>query len=127
MISSLAPAGTDHLDDAGIARLARAALFVLFSYVFLANAWLGDDAYITFRVVWNFIHGYGLTFNPDERVQAYTHPLWMLVLAAAHGVTREFFFTATVLSWALHRRRRGARALARTLPRAALLVAWLVS
>ncbi len=128
MISSLAPAGTDHLDDAGIARLARAALFVLFSYVFLANAWLGDDAYITFRVVWNFIHGYGLTFNPDERVQAYTHPLWMLVLAAAHGVTREFFFTATFLSWAFS---IAAVAVlvrwARTLPRAALLVAWLVS
>jgi arabinofuranosyltransferase len=124
----MAPAGTDHLDDAGIARLARAALFVLFSYVFLANAWLGDDAYITFRVVWNFIHGYGLTFNPDERVQAYTHPLWMLVLAAAHGVTREFFFTATVLSWAFS---IAAVAVlvrwARTLPRAALLVAWLVS
>ncbi len=111
-----------------LARLARAALFVLFTYVFLANAWLGDDAYITFRVVWNFVHGYGLTFNPDERVQAYTHPLWMLVLAAAHVVTREFFFTATVLSWAFS---IAAVAVlvrwARTLPRAALLVAWLVS
>ena len=128
MISSLVPAGADRLDDAGIARMARASLFVLFSYVFLANAWLGDDAYITFRVVWNLIHGYGITFNPDERVQAYTHPLWMLVVAAAHGVTREFFFTATFLSWAFS---IAAVAVlvrwARTLPRAALLVAWLVS
>ena len=66
---------------------------LLFTYVFLANAWMGDDAYITFRSVWNFVHGYGLTFNPDERVQAYTHPLWMLVVSAAHFVTREFFFT----------------------------------
>jgi arabinofuranosyltransferase len=128
VISSLAPVGADRLDDGRIAGLARAALFVLFSYVFLANAWLGDDAYITFRVVWNFIHGYGITFNPDERVQAYTHPLWMLVLAGAHSVTREFFFTATFLSWAFS---IAAVAVlvrwARTLPRAALLVAWLVS
>ncbi len=66
----------------------------VFTYLFLANSWLGDDAYITFRVVWNFLHGYGPVFNPGERVQAYTHPLWMLVISAAYGVTREFFFTA---------------------------------
>ena len=35
-------------------------------------------------------------FNPGERVQAYTHPLWMLVMSAAHAVTRDFFFTAQV-------------------------------
>ena len=60
---------------------------------------MGDDAHITFRTVWNFVHGYGLTYNPDERVQAYTHPLWMLAITAAHFVTREFFFTVTALSW----------------------------
>ena len=70
-----------------------------FTYLFLANSWLGDDAYITFRVVWNFLHGYGPVFNPGERVQAYTHPFWMLVLSAAHGVTREFFFTALAVSY----------------------------
>lgn len=77
-----------------------AVLVAAFTYLFLANAWLGDDAYITFRVVWNVLHGYGLVFNPGERVQAYTHPLWMLLLAAAHGITREFFFTALALSYA---------------------------
>jgi arabinofuranosyltransferase len=71
----------------------------VFTYLFLANSWLGDDAYITFRVVWNFLHGYGPVFNPGERVQAYTHPLWMLVLSAAHGITREFFFTALAVSY----------------------------
>jgi hypothetical protein len=30
---------------------------IVFTYVFLANAWLGDDAYITFRVVDNFVCG----------------------------------------------------------------------
>ena len=75
----------------------RAALLLIFTYTYLANAWVGDDAYITFRTVWNFVHGFGLTFNPDERVQAYTHPLWMLVISAAHFVTREFFFTQNVV------------------------------
>ncbi len=80
-------------------RLSEAFLIASFTYIFLANAWLGDDAYITFRVVWNFLHGYGPVFNPGERVQAYTHPLWMLVLTTAHAATREFFFTALVLSY----------------------------
>jgi hypothetical protein len=44
------------------------------------SAWLCDDAYITLRTVANFCHGLGLTWNPDERVQTYTHPLWMLAL-----------------------------------------------
>jgi arabinofuranosyltransferase len=68
--------------------------------VFLANAWLGDDAYITFRAVWNLLHGYGPVFNPGERVQAFTHPLWFLVMTAAHAITRDFFFTSLAVSYA---------------------------
>jgi len=96
--NAIRPTGTS-VHDAGTVRFVRASLLVLFTYVFLANAWMGDDAHITFRSVWNFVHGYGLTYNPDERVQAYTHPLWMFVIAAAHLLTREFFFTVTALSW----------------------------
>lgn len=81
--------------------LITGAFLVIFTYVFLANAWIGDDAYITFRVVDNFINGYGLTFNPDERVQAYTHPLWMLVLSAAYAVTSNLFYTTLALSYVL--------------------------
>jgi arabinofuranosyltransferase len=51
-----------------------AAFVIVFS-----RAWVTEDAYITFRVVDNFIHGYGLRWNIDERVQVYTHPLWMLL------------------------------------------------
>lgn len=121
------PAGAGARDP-DTTRLVRAALLVLFTYVFLANAWVGDDAQITFRAVWNFVHGYGLTFNPDERVQAFTHPLWALVIAAVHFFTREFFVTVTALSWVfdvaagvvLLRRARGLRS-------AVLMVAWLLS
>lgn len=79
--------------------LLTGGFLVIFTYVFLANAWIGDDAYITFRVVDNFINGYGLTFNPDERVQAYTHPLWMLMLSAAYAVTSDLFYTTLAISY----------------------------
>ena len=45
--------------------------------------------YITFRTARNFWNGRGLTWNPDERVQAYTHPLWMFVAVIAYGVSHE--------------------------------------
>jgi len=71
------------------------ALFALgFIYVLVVNAWVVDDAYITFRTVDNFVNGYGLTWNVDERVQVYTHPLWMFVITLLHLITTEFFFTS---------------------------------
>ena len=66
--------------------------------VLIRRAGISDDAYITFRTVDNFINGYGLTWNPGERVQTYTHPLWMLLLSGAYALTRELFWTSTILS-----------------------------
>src|SRR5688500_17632548 len=80
--------------------LVTGCLLAVFTYVFLANAWIGDDAYITFRVVDNFVNGYGLTFNPGDRVQAYTHPLWMLLLSAVYVVTSNLFYTTLAVSYA---------------------------
>lgn len=70
---------------------------LLLAAVITARAWLSDDAYITFRVVENAIDGRGLTWNPDERVQAYTHPLWLFLLIAGRAITGELFYTATLL------------------------------
>ncbi len=50
----------------------------MFLYIF-AQSWVSEDAYITFRVIDNFVQGYGLRWNITERVQAYTHPLWLLL------------------------------------------------
>lgn len=63
-------------------------------YVLVVNAWVVDDAYITFRTVDNFVHGHGLRWNLDERVQVYTHPLWLMVMTAVYFVTREEFFSS---------------------------------
>src|SRR5262245_36279451 len=76
-------------------------LAVVFSILLIRTAWVCDDAYITFRTVDNLIHGYGARWNVAERVQSYTHPLWMLLLAAVELVTREPYFTSIVLSLAL--------------------------
>jgi hypothetical protein len=50
--------------------------------------WVGDDAFISFRYVRNFVQGHGLVYNPGERVEGYTDFLWLLLLApfAALGV-----------------------------------------
>ena len=83
-----------------VARL-RLAAFGLYGFLLTASAWIHDDAYITFRTVDNFVHGLGLTWNPAERVQAFTHPLWMMLHAALYAVTREIYFTSLALSIAL--------------------------
>ncbi|ARU61400.1 hypothetical protein CBW65_10595 [Tumebacillus avium] len=70
-------------------------------WVVVRCAWVSDDAYITFRTVDNLLHGYGLTWNVGERVQAYTHPLWMFLMAVLAGVTGEVFLTSIGLSVAV--------------------------
>ena len=47
-------------------------LFIILIVVIIINAWLCDDAYISFRVVKNFVNGYGLRWNIFERVQVFT-------------------------------------------------------
>jgi hypothetical protein len=51
-------------------KLVLGVLLAAFAALVVRNAWLSDDAYITFRTVDNFIHGYGLTWNVAERVQS---------------------------------------------------------
>ena len=55
-----------------------AAWLGMFFFIF-ATSWVSEDTYITFRVIDNFVQGYGLRWNVTERVQVYTHPLWLLL------------------------------------------------
>lgn len=82
-------------------KLAGTFFLTLFLIVAIRTAWVCDDAFITFRTVDNFIHGYGLRYNIDERVQTYTHPLWMFCLSLACFVTREYYYTVIVLTIAI--------------------------
>lgn len=74
-----------------MAMLAAAAML-------LGTAWIGDDAFITLRVIDNFVHGFGLRYNVIERVQVFTHPLWLLFLTPFYALTREAMVTTMLIS-----------------------------
>ena len=76
----------------------RILTFLISTYAIVMFAWVGDDAQITLRQVWNFVQGYGITFNIQDRVQAFTHPLWFLILSSASFITQELYFTTLILS-----------------------------
>ena len=80
-----------------VSGLGLALLFI----AIVRTAWVCDDSYITFRTVDNFVHGYGLVWNAGERVQAYTHPLWLAVMTLPYVFTREPYYTSLTLSIAL--------------------------
>jgi arabinofuranosyltransferase len=88
-------------------RFVTGFLVLLFGLFLIRNAWVSDDAYITFRTIENFLAGYGIGYNPFLRVQAYTHPLWMFLLSILYfiqvkilslGGNTGLYFLVTFLS-----------------------------
>ncbi|MEM9695561.1 MAG: hypothetical protein AAGA56_23655, partial [Myxococcota bacterium] len=69
-------------------------------YIVARDAWLGDDAYISFRTADNFIHGHGLRWNVAERVQAYTNPLWLFLVIPLYALSGNVGLSALALSGA---------------------------
>jgi arabinofuranosyltransferase len=69
--------------------------------VVLKSAWVCDDAFITLRTIDNLVHGHGLRWNVSERVQSYTHPLWLWVMTPIYAVVRSGYFTAILASLAV--------------------------
>ena len=77
--------------------LVAGALAVYLTLV-LRTAWVTDDAFISLRTVDNFLHGYGLRWNVSERVQAYTHPLWLFALIGVNALWHDPFYSTLALS-----------------------------
>lgn len=77
------------------------SLLTLACFIFLKTAWIGDDAAISLRYVLNAIHGFGLRFNVDERVQAFTHPLWVFLLIGLRFIIPNVFYVTFFLSISL--------------------------
>ena len=73
------------------------AALVFYALVVLQNAWLCDDAFVTFRTADNFLNGHGLTWNADERVQAFTNPLWLFAISFCYFLSGEIYYTSIVL------------------------------
>ncbi|MBI5933965.1 MAG: hypothetical protein HY867_09680 [Chloroflexi bacterium] len=45
---------------------------------------LFDDAMISMRYAYNLAHGFGPVWNPGERVEGFTNPLWVGIMALVH-------------------------------------------
>lgn len=48
------------------------------------TAWTADDARIAYRAVAQLEHAGQLVWNPGERVQVFTSPLWVVILTGLH-------------------------------------------
>ena len=59
-----------------------------------------DDAFINFRYADNLARGLGAVFNPGERVEGFSSPSWMLVMAAVHALRLPAPGTAMILGLA---------------------------
>ncbi|MBY0408118.1 MAG: hypothetical protein K2Q01_10535, partial [Rickettsiales bacterium] len=75
------------------------ALWLAASLYILLSSWVSEDAYITLRVVDNFFRGYGLRWNVHERVQVYTHPLWLLLHIPLRVFIPNLFIVSIVLNF----------------------------
>lgn len=76
-------------------------IFAVYIVILLRSAYVNEDAYITMRTVDNFVNGYGLRWNVAERVQTFTHPLWLILVTGIYFFTREAFYTLIFLSFAI--------------------------
>lgn len=79
----------------------RLLAFLLVMAVVVKAAWLCDDSFITMRSVDNLLHGRGLTWNPGERVQVFTHPLWFGVLVVADLLSPSGYWAVLLASLAV--------------------------
>jgi arabinofuranosyltransferase len=81
-----------------LSRSLKALLLILFISVWTFEFWVGDDAFITFRSVENWTMGRGPVWNLHEKVQAFTHPLWFLLLTFFRSFLSNSYVASFVLS-----------------------------
>lgn len=74
-------------------------LAAFLAILLLRSAWVTEDAYISFRVVDNFLHGYGLRWNVDERVQVYTDPLFQGLIIIGTWLTGNVYLSTIAISF----------------------------
>lgn len=70
--------------------------------LFLKNAWVAEDCYILLRSVDQFLHGNGFRWNPHERAQVYTSPLWFLTVTGTAFISQNLYLNVIGLSLLLH-------------------------
>ena len=96
LIAGVLPASAERRQQ-----LVAVVFLALFLCAYINTAWVSEDAFITFRTVDNALHGLGLTWNPDERVQTYTHPLWLGLLLPLTALFRDPYYVSIGLCFVL--------------------------
>ena len=81
-----------------INRVIKVVYFIVFIVVLVKNTWVADDSFITYRTMYNFLNGHGLRWNTIERVQTYTHPLWLFVLIPSYVILKNIWLSAVATS-----------------------------
>ncbi len=61
---------------------------------------LFDDAMISMRYAYNLVHGLGPVWNAGERVEGFTNPLWVGLMALVHMLPIPLARTSLVVQWA---------------------------
>jgi arabinofuranosyltransferase len=101
---------TVHRRSTSSTSVAVVLLGAFLATVLIRTAWVADGAFVDLRTVANVITGHGLRWNVDERVQAFSDPLWVLLLSLVSLLIHQPYavvlavsifltlFTAAVLS-----------------------------
>ena len=70
-----------------------------FTWLWFHAAWFGDDAYASYRAAENVAAGNGPSWDPRLRVQAYSNPAWVLLMAAFRWLHSDIRVVSLVLSY----------------------------
>lgn len=84
----------------------KSNLLFLFAFligiaIYIKNAWVSEDAYILFRSLEQLFTGNGPVWNPHERVQVFTSPLWYVILTIPRIFSSDVYLNAIILSFLL--------------------------
>lgn len=93
--------GIDLSRSETVTKTVKFGFVIIGMYAVFSRLWACEDAYITFRYIDNFLNGHGLVYNIGDRVEGFTHPLWLFLvtLPAALGVSIRL--SALLISLAL--------------------------
>jgi hypothetical protein len=78
-----------------------AGLLLLASGLLIAHAlyfdYIAEDAFISFRYARHLSEGRGLVWNDGERVEGYTNPLWVFMLAGMNRLGGDMLISARII------------------------------
>lgn len=66
--------------------------------VYFKNAWVSDDGFIIFRSIEQLFEGNGPRWNPHERIQTFTSPLWFVVLCVIRVISSDVYLNIILVS-----------------------------